>query len=85
MSLRLSLFALLAAAACAKQAPQVRAPHPAPRPMFDLSRICDDPHYRGVCSDTQSPITPASFPTRSPIRVDTNLATPPSTTFGLQG
>lgn len=53
--------------------------------MFDLSRICDDPHYRGVCSDTQSPITPASFPTRSPIRVDTNLAAPPSTTFGLQG
>jgi hypothetical protein len=77
MSLRLSLFVVLAVAGCAKQAPQARAP----KPMFDLSRICADPQYGSVCADKQAP---AALPESAPIRVDTNLATPPSTVFGLQ-
>lgn len=80
MSLRLCLFVALAAAGCAKQAHVSQAR--APKPMFDLSRICDDPHYNAICSEKQ---TPAALPTSSPIQVDTNLATPPSATFGMQG
>ncbi len=71
------MFLVLAAAGCAKQAPQVHAP----KAMFDLSRICDDPHYGAVCEQQ----TPAAFPATSPIRVDTNLATPRSAKLALRG
>jgi hypothetical protein len=82
MSLRLSLVLALAAAGCARQAPQVRAPSSTPTsPMFDVSRICTDPSYQSICEEKQAP---AALPTETPIRVDTNLATPPST-LGFQG
>lgn len=77
MSLRLSLVLALAVAGCAKQAPLVRAP----APMFDVSRICDDPHYHSVCDQTQAPVR---FPSSAPIRIDTNLAAPPSAKLALQ-
>ncbi|GEM_PF-6158764 len=77
MTLRLSLFLVLAVAGCAQQAPQVHAP----KAMFDLSRICDDPHYGAVCEQQ----VPVGRPATSPIRVDTNLATPRSAKLALRG
>lgn len=54
--------------------------------MFDLSRICDDPHYGSVCAETQSPsVLPGASPAASPIRVDTNLATPRSVKLAFEG
>lgn len=49
--------------------------------MFDVSRICDDPHYHSVCDQTQAPVR---FPSSAPIRIDTNLAAPPSAKLALQ-
>ncbi|MFN0251568.1 MAG: hypothetical protein ACKV2T_32130 [Kofleriaceae bacterium] len=80
MSLRLSLVLALAAAGCARQAPHVRAP--SSTPMFDVSRICSDPTYPSICDEQQAP---AALPSEAPIRVDTNLATPPVSTLGFQG
>lgn len=74
MSLRLALLLGLAAAGCAQTTPATRAP----RPMFDVSRICDDPHYGAICEPHQVPV---GAPAVSPIRVDTNLATPRSSTL----
>ena len=78
MSLRLSLILALAAAGCVKHAPQQSAP----KPMFDVSRICDNPHYQSICEEPQAP---AAFPTTTPIRIDTNFAAPRATKLALQG
>lgn len=75
MSLRLALIVALAGAGCAATQPAaVRAP----QPQFDLSRICDDARYSSVCRE------PAAAPdVEAPVRVDTNLATPPLSTLAL--
>jgi hypothetical protein len=78
MSLRLSLLLALAAAGCVKQAPQSSTP----KPMFDVSRICDNPHYQSICEEKQAP---AAFPAAAPIRIDTNFAAPRATKLALQG
>lgn len=50
--------------------------------MFDVSRICNDPHYGTICDEKQPP---PAFPVTPPIRIDTNLSTPPSDKLALQG